>query len=85
MLGHVQRGCIPTAFDRVLATRFEVNAAYAAHVGEYGHMVSLHGQDIGSVSLVDAVRQFKLVPESRYDDATTLFPLLLKPEQYCEC
>jgi phosphofructokinase-like protein len=73
VLGHVQRGGTPTAFDRVLATRFGVNAADAAHAGEYGMMVSLRGQDIGRVPLADAVRQLKLVPQSRYDDAAEFF------------
>ena len=73
VLGHVQRGGIPTAYDRVLATRFGVNAADAAHAGEYGQMVSLRGQDIGRVPLADATRQLKLVPESRYDDAAAFF------------
>ncbi len=49
VLGHVQRGGTPTAYDRVLATRFGVNAADAAHAGEFGMMVSLRGQDIGRV------------------------------------
>ena len=73
VLGHVQRGGTPTAYDRVLATRFGVNAADAAHAGEYGMMVSLRGQDIGRVSLADATRQLKLVPQSRYDDAAEFF------------
>ena len=73
VLGHVQRGGTPTAYDRVLATRFGVNAADAAHAGEYGMMVSLRGQDIGRVPLADAVRQLKLVPQSRYDDAAEFF------------
>jgi len=73
VLGHVQRGGTPTAYDRVLATRFGINAADAAHAGEYGQMVSLRGQDIGRVSLADATRQLKLVPESRYDDAAAFF------------
>ncbi len=73
VLGHVQRGGTPTAYDRVLATRFGVNAADAAHAGEYGQMVSLRGQDIGRVPLADAVRQLKLVPQSRYDDAAAFF------------
>jgi len=73
VLGHVQRGGIPTAYDRVLATRFGVNAADAAHAGEYGQMVSLRGQDIGRVSLAEATHQLKLVPESRYDDAAAFF------------
>ncbi|HXA87683.1 MAG TPA: 6-phosphofructokinase, partial [Mycobacterium sp.] len=73
ILGHVQRGGTPTAYDRVLATRFGVNATDAAHAGEYGMMVSLRGQDIGRVALADATRQLKLVPESRYDDAAAFF------------
>ena len=73
VLGHVQRGGTPTAYDRVLATRFGVNAADAAHAGEYGQMVSLRGQDIGRESLADATRQLKLVPQSRYDDAAEFF------------
>jgi len=73
VLGHVQRGGTPTPYDRVLATRFGVNAADAAHAGEYGMMVSLRGQEIGRVPLADAVRQLKLVPQSRYDDAAEFF------------
>ena len=73
VLGHVQRGGTPTPYDRVLATRFGVNAADAAHAGEYGMMVSLRGQDIGRVALADATRQLKLVPQSRYDDAAEFF------------
>ena len=73
VLGHVQRGGTPTAHDRVLATRFGVNAADAAHAGEYGMMVSLRGQDIARVPLADATRQLKLVPQSRYDDAVAFF------------
>ena len=73
ILGHVQRGGTPTAYDRVLATRFGVNAADAAHAGEYGMMVSLRGSDIGRVPLSDATRQLKLVPQTRYDDAAAFF------------
>ncbi len=73
VLGHVQRGGTPTAFDRVLATRFGVNAADAAHAGEYGMMVALRGQEIVRVSLADATRNLKLVPQSRYDDAAEFF------------
>jgi len=73
VLGHVQRGGTPTAYDRVLATRFGVNAADAAHAGEYGVMVSLRGQEIGRVSLAEATRQLKLVPQGRYDDAAAFF------------
>ena len=57
----------------MLATRFGVNDAAAAHSGEYGMMVSLRGQEIGRVPLADAVRQLKLVPQTRYDDAAEFF------------
>lgn len=73
VLGHVQRGGTPTPYDRVLATRFGVNAADAAHAGEFGMMVSLRGQEIGRVPLAEAVKQLKLVPQSRYDDAAAFF------------
>jgi 6-phosphofructokinase 1 len=73
VLGHVQRGGTPTPFDRVLATRFGVNAADAAHNGDYGMMVSLRGEQIGLVPLAEATKQLKLVPESRYKDAAAFF------------
>lgn len=73
VLGHVQRGGKPTAYDRVLATRFGVNAADAAHAGEYGMMVSLRGEEIGRVPLADATAHLKLVPQGRYDDAAAFF------------
>ncbi|MFA5712111.1 ATP-dependent 6-phosphofructokinase [Mycolicibacterium sp.] len=73
VLGHVQRGGKPTAYDRVLATRFGVNAADAAHAGEYGMMVSLRGENIGRVPLAEATAHLKLVPQSRYDDAAAFF------------
>ncbi|MEE6169546.1 MULTISPECIES: ATP-dependent 6-phosphofructokinase [Mycobacteriaceae] len=73
VLGHVQRGGTPTAYDRVLATLFGVNAADAAHAGEYGMMVSLRGENIERVALADATRRLKLVSQHRYDDAAEFF------------
>ena len=73
VLGHVQRGGTPTAYDRVLATRFGVNATDAAHAGEFGMMVSLRGETIGRVPLADATAHLKLVPQRRYDDAAEFF------------
>lgn len=73
VLGHVQRGGSPTAYDRVLATRFGVNAADAAHAGEFGQMVALRGEEIGRVPLAEAVCHLKLVPQSRYEDAAAFF------------
>lgn len=73
VLGHVQRGGTPTAYDRVLATRFGVNAVDAAHAGEFGKMVSLRGNEIALVDLADATAQLKRVPDSRYKDAAAFF------------
>src|SRR5699024_5937514 len=49
VLGHIQRGGTPTAYDRVLATRFGVHAAHAAHRGDFGQIVALHGEAIAMI------------------------------------
>jgi 6-phosphofructokinase len=69
ILGHVQRGGTPTAYDRVLATRFGWHAVEAAHRGEFGKMTALQGTDIVMVSLADAVETLKTVPADRYEEA----------------
>jgi phosphofructokinase-like protein len=61
ILGHVQRGGTPTAFDRVLATRFGVAAIDAVADGAYGQMVALKAGEIVRVPLADAVSQLKTV------------------------
>ena len=61
ILGHVQRGGTPTAYDRVLATRFGIAAIEAVHDGDFGHMVALRGDEIVRVSLEEAVEELKLV------------------------
>ena len=61
ILGHLQRGGTPTAFDRVLATRFGHAAMELAAQGRFGRMVCLKGQDIASVPIGDAVAKLKLV------------------------
>jgi 6-phosphofructokinase 1 len=73
VLGHVQRGGTPTAYDRVLATRFGVHAAEAVHAGMFGHMVALHGTDINLVPLSEATKQLKRVPVDRYREAAAFF------------
>ncbi|MBD8507550.1 6-phosphofructokinase [Hoyosella sp. G463] len=73
VLGHVQRGGTPTAYDRVLATRFGIHAADAAHAGEHGKMVALDGTDVTLVALADAVDHLKTVPQDRYDEAAAFF------------
>lgn len=73
VLGHTQRGGTPTAYDRVLATRYGVHAARAAHDGNFDTCVALHGEDIDLVPLEEAVAHLKRVPEDRYKTARSLF------------
>jgi len=73
VLGHVQRGGTPTAFDRVLATRFGLHAIDAAHDAAWGTMVALRGTAIVRVPLADATRELKLVPADRYAEAEVFF------------
>jgi 6-phosphofructokinase 1 len=72
-LGHVQRGGTPTAYDRVLATRFGVAAIDAVHDGAWGTMVALQGGRIVRVSLEEAVGSLKLVEPELYDVARVFF------------
>jgi phosphofructokinase-like protein len=73
VLGHVQRGGTPTAFDRVLATRFGLHAIDAAHAEQWGKMTALRGTDIGLVDLGDAVDELKTVPKELYGEAEVFF------------
>jgi phosphofructokinase-like protein len=73
ILGHVQRGGSPTAFDRVLATRFGVAAIDLASAGAWGRMVALRGPEIADCPLDDAVADIKRVPEDLYEVAEVFF------------
>jgi ATP-dependent phosphofructokinase / diphosphate-dependent phosphofructokinase len=73
VLGHVQRGGTPTAFDRVLATRFGTHAIHAVADGAFGAMVALRGTEIVQVPIAAAVRELKLVPPERYAEAELFF------------
>jgi phosphofructokinase-like protein len=73
VLGHVQRGGTPTAFDRVLATRFGLHAIDAAHEGQWGKMTALRSTDIRLVDLSEATAELKTVPESLYREAEVFF------------
>ena len=66
VLGHIQRGGTPTAFDRVLATRFGVAAIDAVHDGAFGQMVALEAGDIVRVPLTEAVGRAKTVDPDLY-------------------
>jgi 6-phosphofructokinase 1 len=72
-LGHVQRGGTPTAFDRVLATRFGVAAVEAVHDGAWGSMVALSAGSIVRVPLAAAVGELKLVDPELYEVAAVFF------------
>ncbi|MGH2955469.1 MAG: 6-phosphofructokinase [Solirubrobacterales bacterium] len=73
VLGHVQRGGTPTAFDRVLATRFGLHAIDAAHSGAWGMMTALRGTRIELVPLKEATAELKVVPEELYREAEVFF------------
>jgi len=73
VLGHVQRGGTPTAFDRVLATRFGAHATRAVADGAFGQMVALRGTDIVRVPISAATSELKLVPPERYAEAELFF------------
>ena len=66
VLGHVQRGGTPTAFDRALATRFGARAAQLVADGNFGRMVALNGDTVSDIPLSDAVSVLKTVPEDVY-------------------
>jgi len=73
VLGHIQRGGTPTAFDRVLGTRFGVKAMELVLKKDYGKMAALKGRKIVAVSLEDAVREIKTVDMELYDIAKIFF------------
>jgi 6-phosphofructokinase 1 len=73
VLGHIQRGGTPTAFDRVLATRFGSVAIELASAGRWGTMPSLCGTRIDVVPLEDAVRELRTVPVEDYEAAAAFF------------
>jgi len=72
-LGHVQRGGTPTAFDRVLATRFGVAAADAAAEGDWGKVVALQADHIVRVPVADAVDRLKTVDPHLYESVASAF------------
>jgi phosphofructokinase-like protein len=73
VLGHIQRGGTPTAFDRWLASRFGLHAIDAANEGDWGKMVALRGTDIVRVPLGEATSALKLVDPSLYAEAEVFF------------
>lgn len=73
VLGHIQRGGTPTAFDRWLATRFGLHAIDAVREEAWGSMVALRGTDIVRVPLAKATEKLKTVDPSLYEEAGVFF------------
>lgn len=73
VLGHIQRGGSPTAYDRVLGTRYGVKAMELVIEGNFGQMASLQGNEITSVPLEAAVGTLKTVPVELYEIAKIFF------------
>src|SRR5208337_2803634 len=73
VLGHLQRGGSPTAFDRVLATRFGIAAIDTVHDGKFGNMVAIKGNRIVSVPLKEVIGKRKTVDLELYDIASVFF------------
>jgi ATP-dependent phosphofructokinase / diphosphate-dependent phosphofructokinase len=73
ILGHIQRGGTPTAFDRVLATRFGIAAIDAVATGDYGKMVALRGTSIVLTPLGDAVGELKKLDTELFETAEVFF------------
>jgi ATP-dependent phosphofructokinase / diphosphate-dependent phosphofructokinase len=73
VLGHIQRGGTPTAFDRVLATRLGLAAIDAAHARRWGVLPALKGNQIELIKLSDAVAQLRTVPPEDYAAAEAFF------------
>jgi phosphofructokinase-like protein len=76
VLGHVQRGGTPSAFDRVLATRYGLGAIDMVHRGEFGHMAALRGNKIISIPLAEALSANRKVDKEILDAATGILDKL---------
>ena len=73
VLGHVQRGGTPSAFDRWLATRFGLHAIDAVADGDFGTMMALRGTRIERLPLIEGTGELKLVSQEEYAEAQVFF------------
>jgi 6-phosphofructokinase 1 len=73
ILGYVQRGGTPTAFDRMLGTRFGIAAVDFVHQGKFGKMVSLRGNQIVGIDLKEAMSKSKRIDDELYEIAEIFF------------
>jgi 6-phosphofructokinase 1 len=69
VLGHIQRGGSPSAYDRVLATRYGLGAIDMVHRGEFGQMAALRGNKIISIPLAEAIASNRKVDKEILDAA----------------
>jgi 6-phosphofructokinase 1 len=72
-LGHLQRGGTPTAFDRILATRYALLASDLVDRGQFGLMTALRGTEVVPVPIAEAVAELKTVPREYYALAEAFF------------
>src|SRR6476620_1815710 len=80
-LGHIQRGGSPTAFDRVLATRYGLGAIDMVHRGEFGHMAALRGNKIVSIPLAEAIASNRKVDREILDAAIGILDKLIEKNE----
>jgi len=73
VLGSIQRGGSPTAYDRVLATRFGIHAVDMVHAGKFGYMTALRGTEIIEIPVSEATRGTRPVDPSVYETAKVFF------------
>ncbi len=73
VLGHVQRGGTPTAFDRILGTKFGISAIDYVHQGKFGMMTSLQGTKVKPVPILDGIKETKTVDKETYEIAKVFF------------
>ncbi len=73
VLGHVQRGGTPTAYDRVLGTKYGIAAIDMVHEGNFGMMTALHGTKVVPVPIEDGVKESKIVDKDTYEIAKVFF------------
>ena len=73
LLGHIQRGGTPTAFDRVLSTRYGVAAIDAVHLGAWGQMVALRNNEMLPVPLTEAMGGTRTVDMHLYHEVAEVF------------
>jgi phosphofructokinase-like protein len=73
VLGHLQRGGSPSAFDRWLGSRFGLEAITAVHEGDFGKMMALRGTEIVRVPLIEGTGELKTVDPAAYAEAEVLF------------